>query len=82
MVQIVLSLSKEKEKELRQLAMEKYDGKKGSLSKIVEEGIELLKNDSLQKKADKDFWEMVNNAKDLGIGKFTREETNYRKIFP
>ncbi len=82
MVQIVLSLSKEKEKELRQLAMEKYDGKKGSLSKIVEEGIELLKNDSLQKKADKDFWEMVNNAKDLGIGKFTREEANYRKIFP
>jgi len=25
---------------------------------------------------------MINNAKDLGIGKFTREEANYRKIFP
>ena len=76
MVQIVLSLSKEKEMELRKLAIEKYDGKKGALSKIVEEGIDLVKSQTTQKKADKDFWEMVNNAKDLGIGKFTREEAN------
>ena len=76
MVQIVLSLSKEKEKELRNLAIEKYNGKKGALSKIVEEGIDLVKSQTTQKKADKDFWEMVNNAKDLGIGKFTREEAN------
>jgi hypothetical protein len=82
MVQIVLSLSKEKEKELRKLAMEKYEGKKGALSKIVEEGIELVRDKKEQKKADEEFWEMVNNAKDLGIGKFTREEANYRKIFP
>jgi hypothetical protein len=78
MVQIVLSLSKEKEKELRQLAMEKYSGKKGSLSKIVEEGIDLVKNYEQQTKADKDFWNMVNNAKNLKIGKFTREEANER----
>ncbi len=78
MVQIVLSLSEAKEKELRKLAMEKYDGKKGALSKIVEEGIDLVKTQTNQKKADKDFWNMVNNAKNLKIGKFTREEANER----
>ena len=78
MVQIVLSLSEEKEKELRKLAIEKYEGKKGALSKIVEEGIELVKNQKQKTRAEKDFWEMVNNAKDLGIGKFTREEANER----
>lgn len=82
MVQIVLSLSKEKEKELRRLASEMYNGKKGALSKIVEDGITLVSSQKEKIKADKDFWEMVNNAKDLRIGKFTREEANYRKIFP
>jgi hypothetical protein len=76
MVQIVLSLSEKKNKELRKLAMEKYSGKKGALSKIVEEGIDLVKDKNAQKKADKDFWEMVNNAKDLGIIKFDRQEAN------
>jgi hypothetical protein len=76
MVQIVLSLSKEKE--LRQLAMEKYSGKKGSLSKIVEEGIDLIKMQKRKTKADKDFWNMVNNAQNWNIGKFTREEANER----
>jgi len=78
MVQIVLSLSEKKDKELRQLAIEKYEGKKGALSKVVEEGIELVKNQKQKTRAEKDFWEMVNNAKDLGIGKFTREEANER----
>lgn len=81
MVQIVLSLSEEKEKELRQLAMDKYNSKKGSLSKIVEEGIELVKYNKEKENANENFWEMVNNAKNLGIGKFTREEANYRKVF-
>ena len=58
--------------------MDKYDGKKGALSKIVEEGIDLVKNHEQQSKADKDFWNMVNNAKNLKIGKFTREEANER----
>jgi hypothetical protein len=78
MVQIVLSLSKEKERELRKLAIEKYEGKKGALSKIVEEGIELVKNQKQKTRAEKDFWEMVNNAKDLGKIEFTREEANER----
>lgn len=76
MVQVIVSLSEEKEKELRKLAMDKYDGKKGSLSKIVEEGIEMVKNKKEQEKNDKDFWELVNNAKDLGKINFTREEAN------
>lgn len=80
MVQIVLSLSEEKE--LRQLAMDKYNGKKGALSKIVEERIELVKYNKEKENANENFWEMVNNAKNLGIGKFTREEANYQKIFP
>ena len=78
MVQIVLSLSEEKDKELRRLAIEKYGGKKGALSKVVEEGIELVKSQKQKTRAEKNFWEMVNNAKDLGIGKFTREEANER----
>ena len=78
MVQIVLSLSEEKEKELRKLAIEKYEGKKGALSKIVEEGIELVKNKKQKTNAEKEFWEMVNNAKDLGKIEFNRQEANER----
>jgi len=78
MVQIVLSLSEKKDKELRQLAIEKYEGKKGALSKVVEEGIELVKNQKQKTRAEKDFWEMVNNAENWHIGKFTREEANER----
>ena len=82
MVQIVLSINKEKTRELRQLAMEKYGGKKGALSKIVEDGITLVKKDMSKSKSEKEFWELVNNAKDWGVIKFDRQEANYRKIFP
>ena len=82
MVQIVLSLSEEKEKELRQLAMEKYGGRKGALSKVVEDAITLVKENFDQKDADKEFEEMIKNAKNLGKIKFDRQEANYRKIFP
>jgi len=78
MVQIVLSLSEKKEKDLRKLAMEKYNGKKGALSRIVEEGITLVKNQKHREQAKKDFWEMVENAENWHIGKFTREEANSR----
>jgi hypothetical protein len=78
MGKIIISLSNEKEKELRKLAMDKYNGQKGSLSKIVDEAIDLVKNQDQQSKADKDFWNMVNNAKNLKIGKFTRDEANER----
>ena len=62
--------------------MEKYGGRKGALSKVVEDAITLVKENFDQKDADKEFEEMIKNAKNLGKIKFDRQEANYRKIFP
>jgi hypothetical protein len=82
MGKIIISLSNEKEKELRQLAMDKYNGQRGSLSKIVDEAIDLVRHNEQKNNSKKEFEEMIKNAKDLGKIKFNRQEANYRKLFP
>ncbi|MBI5223604.1 hypothetical protein HY990_04225 [Candidatus Micrarchaeota archaeon] len=43
---IMISLDEEDEKLLRNLAQERYGGKKGSLSKVVKEALDKLKSDN------------------------------------
>lgn len=74
MVQVVLSLEEKYNKKLRKLANRLYSGKKGSMSEVVERGIELLERESQRKDAFIKMLSEATNAKDLGIGKFNRAE--------
>jgi hypothetical protein len=78
MGQIVLSLKNETEKELRKLAVDLYNGKKGALSEIVSRGITLVSEEEKRSVAHKRLLEYARNAKDLGVGKFNRDEANAR----
>lgn len=78
MVQIVLSLDEATEKELRRLAKEKYDGRKGALSEIVRRGIKLVSEEEKRALAHERLLELARNARDAGVGKFSRKEANER----
>lgn len=74
MVQVVLSLEKDVNKTLRELAHILYEGKKGSMSKVVEDALLAYKKELDREKAFKKLLYMAKNARDLGVGKFKREE--------
>ncbi len=80
-MQIVLSLDEATEKELRRLAKEKYDGRKGALSEIVRRGVKLVSEEEKRAWAHGRLLEIAKNAKDAGVGKFRREDAYGRKIF-
>lgn len=46
-----ISLGKEKEKLLRKMAQEKYGGKKGSLTAVIEEALDVLQRDQERKRS-------------------------------
>ena len=71
---VVLSLSKEGEERLRRLAHSNGGGKKGSLSKTVEEAVELLEKMEKQRKAIEGIKKMSERGLNWGIGKFNRED--------
>lgn len=73
-VQIVLSISAEHNKKLRDLAMDKYGGKKGALSALVEEGIDLAEEDAKRKWAHSKLVELAKNSNLKMGGKFDRKE--------
>jgi len=71
MVQIVLSISKEHNKKLRDLAMNEFGGKKGALSAVVEKGIDLASNEIKRQKAHEHLlWLAENKA---GKGKWDKK---------
>lgn len=74
MVQIVLSLEREIEQELREIAQRLYQGKKGALSKVVEQALRLLHRELERKQAYAKLLHEAEHAQKLGIGKFKREE--------
>jgi CRISPR/Cas system-associated protein Csm6 len=74
MAQVVLSLEEKYDKKLRKLAHELYDGRKGSMSQVVEEGINLVEMENKRKGAFIKMLSEVKNAKKLGIGRFKRAE--------
>ncbi|MBI5553326.1 MAG: hypothetical protein HY917_01150 [Candidatus Diapherotrites archaeon] len=78
MKQVVLSLNDESEKRLRRLALQVNEGKKGALSKTVEEALFELEKQRLQRKSLARLMELANQDLMLGVGKFDREEA-YRR---
>lgn len=73
MKQRLISLSEEKDKLLMALAKEK-GGKKGSISATVEEALELLARQNRRELAWRRLWELSDNARSLGIEKFSRKD--------
>ncbi|MFH0970214.1 MAG: hypothetical protein V1776_02015 [Candidatus Diapherotrites archaeon] len=73
MKQRLISLSEEKDKLLMALVKER-GGKKGSISSTVEEALELLACQNRRELAWKRLWELSDNAKSWGIGKFNRKD--------
>jgi hypothetical protein len=74
LVQIVLSISKEHNKKLRELAMKEFEGKKGALSAIVEKGIDLVDTETTRNKAHFTLLDLAKNSKLKLNGKFDRNE--------
>ncbi len=63
---ITLSLEKKDELKLRMLAQEKYMGKKGSLSKIISEGLNKLEENSSRERAVNNLIQRMNKGFNLG----------------
>jgi hypothetical protein len=74
LVQIVLSLEKEYNKKLRDIAQKEFGGERGSLSMAVEKGIDLLEKQINMKKAREKLLLLSKENKKLGLGKFNRDE--------
>ena len=74
MVQIVLSIEEKYNKMLRQLAKSLHNNKKGAMSEIVEEGIEMMNKAARRKSAYLQMLDVSKNARDLGVKKFIRAE--------
>lgn len=74
MVQIVLSISKEHNKKLRDLAMKEFEGKKGALSAIVEKGIDLVNAETKRELAHNKLLYLARNSNLKLGGKFDRNE--------
>jgi len=79
-VQIVLSISEEHNKKLRELAMEKFGGKKGALSAIVEKGIDLAEQEEKRQKAHERIIWLAKNCSGKGDGKFDRKEIYAKRM--
>ncbi|MCX6803727.1 MAG: hypothetical protein NTY48_04110 [Candidatus Diapherotrites archaeon] len=80
MVQIVLSISKEHNKKLRDLAMNEFASKKGALSAIVEKGIDLADEEIKREAAHKRLIWLARNKAGEGDGKFDRNEVYSERI--
>ncbi|MDO8627676.1 MAG: hypothetical protein Q7K42_04375 [Candidatus Diapherotrites archaeon] len=63
-------------KKLRNLAMTVFEGKKGGISKTIENALDEYEKKIRREKAWDRLMTKASNSKDLGIGKFTREEAN------
>lgn len=60
--------------------MKEFEGKKGALSAIVERGIDLADNEIKLNLAHQKLLTVAKNAKNLGIGKFSRDELYGERI--
>ena len=74
MRQVVLSLHETAEDRLRRMAQQQYSGKKGSLSKTVEEALLVLEKQRKQRKALERLLQISREDRILGVGRFERNE--------
>ncbi len=63
---LTVTLKDEKERKLRRLAKEKYGGKKGSIAKTLEEGIDKLDTDSKRERARQQLIQLMEIGFDMG----------------
>ncbi|MBN2127739.1 MAG: hypothetical protein JW703_05135 [Candidatus Diapherotrites archaeon] len=63
---LTLSLENEDETRLRVLAQEKYMGKKGSLSKVISEGLRKLEEETVRQRAIESLIKKMNKGFDMG----------------
>jgi len=63
---ITISLEKKDEERLRKLARERYESKKGSLSKIVSEGIAKIERESKKERSKASLLRKLENGFDMG----------------
>ena len=80
---ITVSLEEEDEHKLRRLAQEKYQGKKGSLAKVISEGLGRMEAESKREQALKKLFARMEKGYALGIKRIKhRSELYDRKIGP
>ena len=64
---VYVSLDEEHEVLLRRLAQEKYGGKKGSISDVIQEALNELKEKERKSRARKQFLETIDKGINLGF---------------
>ena len=74
MKQVVLSITEDSDKRLRKLASEYMDGRKGSLSKTVEDALILLDKRIRQERGIIRLKELANEDINYGVGRFERTQ--------
>ncbi len=79
MVQIVLSLEEKYDKKLRELAKKEFNGEKGSLSTIVEKGIDLFEKEIKMQKAREKLLLLSKQNRKIEFDEFKRNEV-YEEI--
>ena len=63
---LTVALENDDEARLRRLAKRKYNARKGSISKVLSEGIRLLEHEEMRKLAAHRLLEMMRVARNLG----------------
>ena len=79
---LTLSFEKEDEERLRRLAKDKYGGRKGSLSKVVSDGLSKLEEESKKERSRRELIDLMRKGIEMGKIKIKRRGELYdRKIF-
>ncbi len=79
---ITMSFEKEDEERIRRLAKERYGGRKGSMSKVVVEGVSKLEGESKKEKSKRELIELMRKGIYMGGIKIKhRSELYDRRIF-
>lgn len=63
---LTMSFEKEDEERIRRLAKEKYGGRKGSLSRVVNEGMSHLEEESRKERARQSLLRKLEKGFDMG----------------
>ena len=74
MVQVVLSLEEKYNQKLRHLAQLLYNNKKGAISEVVENSLDVFEKNLKRDKVYPEMLHAAKNAENWGVKKFVRDE--------
>ena len=77
---ITIALDDEREKKLRRLAKEKYNGGKGSIAKVLKEGLDKVVAESKRERARKRLIELMEKGFDSGGWLFKKRADLYDRF--